>query len=189
MRVQPGLTVVAPADAGQTITMMRATWDLPGPVYIRLGKDDRPIVPGLDGRFRLGRTETVREGSDVLLLSMGGIGPVVAAAAGELAAHNASTTHMVVSSLSPAPEADLMKALLHHRLVVTVEAHYLVGGLGSMVAEIIADNGLGSTLVRCGVQATPTRVSGSQVAMERASGLTAEQICDTVLAALAGGGG
>src|SRR4029077_9179911 len=48
MRTQPNLTVIAPADHLQTRTAILATWDLPGPVYYRLGKDDRAVVPGLD---------------------------------------------------------------------------------------------------------------------------------------------
>ncbi len=186
MRVQPDLTVLAPADARQTDTMMRATWDLPGPVYIRLGKDDRTTVPGLEGRFRLGHAETVREGSGVLLISMGAISSVTAAAADELAAQETPCTHVVVSSLNPAPTADLVDALSRHRVAVTVESHYVVGGLGSLVAEVIADHGVRTRLVRCGVQATPNLVSGSQAAMERANGLSAAQISARVLDTLTG---
>jgi len=78
MRVQPDLTLVVPADAGQIAGMMDATWNLPGPVYIRLGKDDRTSVPSLDGRFQLGHVEAVRDGEDVLLISMGAISSVTA---------------------------------------------------------------------------------------------------------------
>src|SRR5439155_24565256 len=55
MRMQPGITVVAPADAGQARSALLATRDIPGPVYYRLGKEDKIVVPGLDSRFELGR--------------------------------------------------------------------------------------------------------------------------------------
>jgi len=58
MRLQPGLTVIAPADHQQARTAIAETWDLPGPVYYRLGKDDKTTVPGLDGRFALARGTT-----------------------------------------------------------------------------------------------------------------------------------
>ncbi len=180
MRVQPELTLVAPADAGQIDAMMDATWNLQGPVYIRLGKDDRTLVPNLDGRFQLGHCETVRAGTDVLLISMGAISSVTAAAADDLAAKQVSCAHVVVSSLNPAPTADLIEALQRHQVAVTVESHYLVGGLGSLVAEVIAEHSTGTRLVRCGVQTTPSLVSGSQSAMERASGLSPAQISATV---------
>jgi transketolase len=186
MRVQPSLTVVAPADAAQTHTVMSATWDLPGPVYIRLGKDDRLHVPGLEGRFRLGRAETVRDGSEVLLVAMGGIAAQAVAAADDLARRDVLCTVMIVASLNPAPADDIAEAAVRHRLVVTVESHYLVGGLGSLVAEIIAERGTAIRLVRCGVEKTPDRVSGSQAAMEHSAGLSSSQIAATVMAALEG---
>jgi len=184
MRVQPDLTLVVPADAGQIAGMMDATWNLPGPVYIRLGKDDRTSVPSLDGRFQLGHVEAVRDGEDVLLISMGAISSVTAAAADDLAANEVSCAHLVVSSLNPAPTADLVDALRRHLLVVTVESHYVVGGLGSLVAEVIAEHSTRTRLVRCGVPTTPSLVSGSQAAMERASGLSAAQISARVFGAL-----
>src|SRR5689334_9912455 len=69
MRIQPGLTVIAPADYRQTRTALLATWDLPGPVYYRLGKDDRTVVPGLEGQFELGRAQVIREGNDLLIVA------------------------------------------------------------------------------------------------------------------------
>src|ERR671918_1869880 len=74
MRIQPGLTVLCPADHQQARAALRSTWDLPGPVYYRIGKNDRATVPGLDGRFALGRSERVAEGDDALILSMGALG-------------------------------------------------------------------------------------------------------------------
>jgi len=54
LRVQPGLTIFAPADYQQTSTIFKQTWDMPGPVYYRLGKDEQTIVPGLMGKFAIG---------------------------------------------------------------------------------------------------------------------------------------
>ena len=62
MRLQPGLMVVAPADSAQAREAVIATQRVPGPVYFRLGKDDKAVVPGLGGRFELGRAERLREG-------------------------------------------------------------------------------------------------------------------------------
>src|SRR5204862_7542550 len=86
MRVQPGMTVVAPADHRQMATALRATWDLPGPVYYRIGKDDRTTVPGLDGRFALGRAERLGDGPDVALVAAGAAATEAVAAAAGLAA-------------------------------------------------------------------------------------------------------
>ena len=60
LRMQPGLTVIAPADCLQAATAIRATYDLPGPIYYRLGKDDRGVLDGLNGEFEIGRANLIR---------------------------------------------------------------------------------------------------------------------------------
>ena len=84
MRTQPGISVFAPADSKQTQTILRSTYNLEGPIYYRLGKDDRTIVSGLDGAFALGKAQVLTEGSDCLVISMGAISNEAAAAIGEL---------------------------------------------------------------------------------------------------------
>src|ERR1700738_2244053 len=80
LRVQPGITILAPADSSQATTILQKTWDLPGPVYYRLCKN-ASTVPGLEGRFELGRVQVVREGDDLLLVTMGSIATEACAAA------------------------------------------------------------------------------------------------------------
>lgn len=185
MRLQPALTVIAPADADQTRNAVLATWDLPGPVYYRLGKDDRTMVPNLNGHFELGRTSILREGDDVLLVSMGAIATEVAAAAELLASQGVQCEHRVVSSLNPAPIDDLAQALRRFRLVLTIEAHYVCGGLGSLVSEVIAEHGLGSRIVRCAVRESASSISGGQRFLERRHRLNRESLVETALLNLA----
>ena len=185
MRVQPGITVLAPADHRQMATMLRATWELPGPVYYRIGKDDRSEVPGLDGRFTCGRAEAVRSGDDVVLITIGSVAGEATAAADALATRGVRAAVLVVASVQPAPTDDLVAALRRVPLAFTVEAHYLNGGLGSLVAETIAEHGLGCRLVRCGVRTGADGVSGSQQWLHDAHGLSAGALEDAVLAGLA----
>jgi transketolase len=186
MRTQPGLTVIAPADFAQATTALNATWDLPGPIYYRFGKDDKAIVPGLDGRFELGRTQTVREGDDLLIFTCGPISVDVVAAANDLAKDGIETAVMVVASVSPVPEHDLVDALGRHRVALTVETHYVTGGLGSLVAEVIADYGMGTRLVRVGVRAGSKGRSGSTAHMHATHGLDRAGIVKAARSLLAG---
>jgi transketolase len=151
MRVQPGLTIVVPADHQQALAALAATWSLETPIYYRLGKDDSSTVPGLNGRFELGRTQRLREGEDVLLLGMGPICAAIQTAAEQLAGLGVSAATTVVASISPAPVEDLIDQLAQFRLVMAIEAHYAAGGLGSLVSEIVTDNGLGCVVKRCGI--------------------------------------
>ncbi|HEY6187696.1 MAG TPA: transketolase C-terminal domain-containing protein [Pyrinomonadaceae bacterium] len=184
MRIQPGLTVVAPADHEQAESALRATWDLPGPVYYRLGKDDKTIVPGLDGRFSLGRAEVVREGGDLLIISMGSVSSEATLAAEALAAQGINCTVMIVASLSPAPIDDLLKTLSRFGVAMTVEAHYVAGGLGSLVCETVAEQGLDCRVVRCGVRRSPDGVVGSQQFLHHVHGLTSRALVESALEAL-----
>lgn len=161
LRLLPGLTVLAPADPEQTRTMLRATWDLSGPVYYRLGKDDRLEVPALAGRFALGRTEMLREGKDVLFLVTGSLAEETLAAAEELASFGVEASVGIVATLAPPPREELAPLLSRFSLVATVEAHYVDGGLGSIVAETLAERALPCRLLRLGVAEGPDGRSGS----------------------------
>jgi transketolase len=180
MRLLPGLTVISPADHQQTRSALLATHDVPGPIYFRLGKDDRTVVPSLDGRFTLGKVEILGDGRDVVLVTMGGIASQAAAALSSLADQGILATLVVVSTLSPPPEEDLARLLADFSLAVTVEAHSAAGGVGSLVAEVVAEVGLRCRVVRCGVRSDLHGVSGSQKYLEQRHGLSAAAIADAV---------
>ena len=171
MRTQPGLSVIAPADFEQTRAALLATWDSKAPVYYRLGKDDRSTMPGLEGRFSPGRVQQVRDGDDLLIFTCGPISLEVAAAAESLSKDGVECAVVVVASINPVPEKDIAEALGRHRVALTVETHYVTGGLGSMVAEIAADHGLGTRLVRLGVRTGTDGRSGSAAHMHARFGL------------------
>ena len=186
MRTQPGLTVVAPADFEQAGAALRASWDLPGPVYYRIGKDEKSAVPGLKGRFELGRAQTVRKGDDLLIFTCGPISIEVAEAAQDLSTNGIEATVVVVASVSPVPENDLVEVLSRHRVALTVETHSVTGGLGSLVAEVIADHGIGTRLVRLGVRTGNKGRSGSAAHMHARHGLDKAGIVKAARSLLAG---
>ena len=159
-------------------TALRSTWELPGPVYYRLGKNDKTFIAGLNGNFELGRAQIVREGRDLLFITMGAITSEVVQAAETLASSGVSCTVAVVASVNPAPVADLIELLGRFPLALTVEAHYITGGLGSMVAEIIADHGLGCKIVRCGIHQAPNGLGGSQVYLQDQYNISAGKLVE-----------
>lgn len=184
LRIQPGITVIAPADSAQTATAMRATADLPGPIYYRLGKNDKLSVPGLDGRFEAGRIQVVREGSDMLIVSMGAVAVEAVAAAEQLATQGISCAVAVVAMLNPAPVDDLAALLARYPLAITAEAHYVVGGVGSLVSEVIAEAGLHCRVIRGGVRVTPTGMTGSTAYFYDQAGISVAQLVQTAQHAL-----
>ena len=181
MRLQPGITIVIPADCNQVRLALLSTWNLSGPVYYRLGKNDQIVIPELGGRFALDRAEMIRQGKDLLFISVGSITTEVMAATEILAAQGIECAVMVVSSFNPAPVEDLAQALAHYRLAVTVEAHYISGALGSLVSEVVAERQLLCRIVRCGVRTNPTGVIGSERYLRHTEGLSSERLAETIL--------
>ena len=177
MRAQRDLAVVVPADHNQAATAIRATWDLPAPMYLRLGKDDQSEIPGLGGRFRLGRAQVVREGRDLLVVAMGPVASTAVGAAEILAESAIECAVVVVASVSPAPVEDLVRAMTGRSAVLTIEAHSVVGGVGTLVCEIAAEAGLGTKVVRCGVGAASGdgRV-GNEAYLAAANGISIDDL-------------
>jgi transketolase len=183
LRMQPGLHVIAPADHEQCRAAVLATHGLPGPAYLRLGKDETYAVPGLAGRYESGRAHLVRRGADALFIALGPSVSLALKAADQLVARGLESAVLAVASVSPAPTQDIVDQLSAHPFAITVEAHYTVGGLGSLVCEAAAGAGSACRIVRCGVSRSPAGEQGDQAFMHRLHGFSPEQLAEAVLAA------
>ena len=185
LRTFPGLTVVIPADSPQTTTALLKTSQIDGPVYYSLGKDDRTLVPGLDGRFELARVQVVTEGKDIAIVTMGSIAPEAVAAAADLAGQGIGAAVIVVSSFNPDPEKDLAEILSQFRHAISVEAQTISGGLAACVGLQIARHGLACRLHPLAVQESPDGTTGSPADRWRKYSLDRVSIIQTALGALA----
>jgi transketolase len=183
MRVQPNITTIAPADTAQAQTALLAVWDLPRPLYLRIAKTS-DLVPGLDGGFELGRAAKIGDGADVAIVALGSAAANAVAAAEQLRAEGIEATVGVVSSLNPDPVEDLVTLLGRVPLAVTIEEHYLNGGVGSLVSELVAERGLDCRVVRFGVREMPRGAVGSEQFLQQANSLTPDDVTATVLQAL-----
>ena len=101
LRTLPGLGIIVPADSPQAEMAIRRTWDADGPLYYSLGKDDKALVPGLNGRFARGHVETIGAGRDIAVVAMGSIAVEAAAAVDALARRGVDATLLIVSSFNP----------------------------------------------------------------------------------------
>jgi transketolase len=183
MRAQPELTTLAPADADQARRAVGACGALARPVYLRLERDGT-AVPGLHGRFAVGRAELIGGGTDAAIVSVGSVAHEAVEAAERLGADGVDATVVVVSSFNPSPADDLARLFEQVPVVVTVEAHYVDGGLGSLVSEVVAGRGLGCRVVRCGIAQVPRGQSGSREHLLAAHGLAGRQVAASALRAL-----
>ena len=184
LRIQPGITIITPADYEQARSAFLKTCHLPGPIYYRLSKDDQAIVPELDGYFELGRAKCIGKGRDLLIIAMGAIAGEAYSAIKDLRNQGIGAALMVVASISPPPMDDLRDALSGYRLALTVEAHYITGGIGSMVSEVIAESGVRCKLVRCGIEEQMDGFVGSQRCLYDKYGLSGRMIVERAVTAL-----
>ncbi|MEU5978907.1 transketolase C-terminal domain-containing protein [Streptomyces sp. NPDC047315] len=139
MRTLPNMTVVVPGDAATTADLFRQSLDLPGPVYLRLGRNSVPDLP--EGPpVLLGRAQWLRRGTDIALAACGPH-PVQAAvaAAEQLAEEGISASVLHVHTVKPLDVAALMEAAGDSRTVVTVEEHWRTAGFGAAVAEALSE--------------------------------------------------
>jgi len=181
-RTQPGMTVLAPADPAQTRSVVRATRQIAGPAYLRIGKGGNPEIPGLEGRFAFGRPELVRTGRDVLLLACGTIA-YEATKAAELLTGDGIDAALALMAHLPFGGAEALKDLLgRFRCVTTVEEGFATGGLGSLVAETIAEGNLPCRLKIQAVTQPLVGSFGSEGYMRARCGLDAPGIARAVRA-------
>jgi len=151
MRAMPGMTVLAPADSFECVAMVRWATETPGPVYLRLARDAGRDVFDADYRFVPGRVALLRAGGDVLLVSTGPQTGRCLEAAGLLAAQGISAGVLHVPSIKPLDEESLLDAARAARLLVSVEEHSVLGGLGGLLAEIVSGH-RPQRLVRIGLE-------------------------------------
>lgn len=179
MRVLPGMTVVVPADSDQTELAVRQTCDLPGPLYLRLGKAATPslteILPGAPP-FRFGLAQPLRAGRDLLIVACGPH-PVLAAvrAAGLLAGHGIDAAVLNLHTLRPLDVDGLVAAATPVAAVITVEEHWRSGGLGAAVAETLAEH-VPTRIARIGMPDMFVDQVGGQEYLLRHYGITDTEI-------------
>ena len=139
MRAMPDMTVVAPADAIEGEAIIRWATEYEGPVYVRLARDASPNVFDEQYRFVPGKTISLKEGSDVLLISTGPQSVRCLQAAELLHGQGISAGVLHVPSIKPVNKEEIVSAAKKAKVVVTVEEHTIYGGLGGLVAEILSE--------------------------------------------------
>jgi transketolase len=183
MRALPNMTVVAPGDPVETALATRAIIEWPGPCYLRLGKAGEPIVHKTSPNFQIGKAIVVRDGSDVTLIAAGGILYNTVQAAEELAQQGIQARVLSMHTLKPLDTEVVLTAAQQTKAIITVEEHGIIGGLGSAVAEVLAEmQGNFRPFRRLSVGDSFLRVTGDQEYLRQACGLSTEAICKAVQA-------
>lgn len=186
MRSIPNMTVLSPADSVEAVKAAEALVELDGPAYLRLtGGLNCPMVYKEDYQFEIGKGIVLREGQDAAVIAVGTMVSEALKAAEELEKAGISCTVVDMHTIKPLDKDLLQKLFAGHRLIVTVEEHSTIGGLGSAVAEYKA--GLSDTprQIMIGLPDAFGKAGEYQYLLEQ-YGLTANNIARAIERALEG---
>ena len=137
MRAIPNMTVLVPVDAVETRKMVQAMIDWDGPVYIRINRNELPVITDPDSDYEIGKLQVVRNGSDIAVFANGVMVSKALAAAEELAKTGISVKVINASTVKPLADEEVLAHVEGCRGAVTAEEHSVIGGLGSAIAEAL----------------------------------------------------
>ena len=177
LRGLPGITIIQPSDDATTQAAVRFAAEHDGPVYLRLTRQKLPTLYRNEAVFQCGRGIIVKEGQGLALIASGGTVGESLKASEELSDLNPWVVDM--HTVKPIDRA-LVKSLAHKcKWIVTVEDHNIVGGLGTAVAEVLAEEGYAGRMLRIGIQDTYAE-SGSPEGLYEKYGLSGHKIAERV---------
>ena len=180
MRSIPEITVVSPADMTEVVKALMAAAEADYPMYIRLTGDmNQAPVYSDDYDFEIGKAVVLQEGTDIAIVSTGVVTSNVIKAAHQLQEKGLSCSVINMHTVKPLDEAALDKVSAA-RLIVTVEEHSVLGGLGSAVSEYLSAKRNSPPVLRIGVRDFYPH-AGSYAALLKECGLDPDGIADTVL--------
>ena len=179
-RLLPDLTVLVPADATEAYQAVIAAAEVEGPVYIRLGRYPTPVLFDETYRFEIGAVPKMRQGDDVVIYAAGIMTSLALDAATILTGKGIEAAVLNVPTIKPLHTAAILDAAAGKRLAVTMEEHWISGGLGSALAETLSEVRGMPPLLRIGVE---DRFGQSATADELLAhyGLTPDKMVETIL--------
>ena len=155
MRAMPHMTVICPCDGVETYHAVKAAYDIPGPVYIRINRGfDQIIYKNIDDcKFVPGKATLMNDGTDITVIACGSCVYQAQQAAQMMEADAGIKVRVLnMHTIKPVDEEAVMAALTETRRIITVEDHSVVGGLGSAVADVVVKSGKACVLRMLGHQ-------------------------------------
>lgn len=183
LRALPGVTVFTPGDPHEVEAVVPVMLRTPGTCYLRLGRGGEPFLhegPLMD--WQIPQALTLRQGTDVALLSAGGILTQTVHAAELLADRGVSAEVVSFPCIKPIDTEKILELAHRFRHLVAVEEHDITGGFGSAVSEVLAEAGTGCKLHRIGMPDVYACIVGTQQYLRSEYHMDDEAICQRTLA-------
>lgn len=151
LRTIPNMTVIMPADYWAARKLVRAAAEFDGPVYLRFTRDAIPVIYAENDTFEIGKANQLRDGSDVAIIANGDTVRLALEAAETLAAAGISARVLDMHTIKPLDVEAVHACVADIGKIITVEDHNILNGLGSAVADVVAESN-GALLRRVGIQ-------------------------------------
>ena len=177
MNALPNMTVIVPADATETKKAVLACVDIPGPVYIRVGRAKTDIIYDDDYVFTPGKAHVLRQGKDITIFAMGIMVAKALKAAEILASEGIDCSVVNVSTIKPLDRDTVIAEAKNKKGIITCEEHSVMGGLNSVISQVLSYEGIGVKCVPVAVMDVFGE-SGTADALLEKHGLTAESIAE-----------
>ena len=181
MRTLPDMTVIAPGDPWEAENAVKKSVDIDGPVYIRLAKNREPILSDVNADFSIGKVNIYREGEDITLITTGNTYELGTEITDLLLAQGIKAELANMHTIKPFDSGYIQGKLLAGKPIFTLEEHNIIGGLGSAVAEIIAESRCNPVFKRFAIPDKYSHYVGSQNYIRSQWGLTKEKIAGSII--------
>lgn len=162
MRALPNMKVFTPCDSISAEAIAQDICKINGPCYVRLERGGEPEIFSKNEKFEIGKLKEIRKGYDIAVITIGTVINEAIKAADILREQNNYISVYSVYSLKPIDKEQILEIAKKYKYIITVEEHQIIGGLGSTIAEIIAENNMITKIIRLGLNDEFTSVVGTQ---------------------------
>lgn len=180
LRALPNLTILCPASPTEVKKATKAAYEYVGPVYLRLGTNREPEIYEKDYVFQIGKAVTLREGKDVTLIGTGSILKDILDVTVQLEDEGISARVINMHTIKLVDKETIIRAVEETGRVIAVEDHNIIGGLGSAIAEVIAEYDMGTKFRRVGLNGF-SEGYGTYEEVKKNNYICKNEIIDTIM--------
>lgn len=182
MRSLPNMSIVVPADPLEAEVLANISSEYLGPLYIRLGRTGEPIIHDKTPSLEIGKAMLMREGKRIALFAIGNMVYIGKQVADSLQKRGLDTTLINMHTLKPLDVETILQVATTHEAIFSLEEHNIHGGLGSAIAEVLAENRCGCYFKRFGIPEKLGNYIGNADYLRVQYGITPEKIYENIVA-------
>ena len=184
LRILANLTIICPGDPIETELAVKKAIEIKGPVYIRLGRAGEAIVHDKRPKFSIGKGLIIKEGKDITIIATGNMLGIGLEVSKKLKNRGISVRLISMHTIKPFDSEIIIDSVKKTKAIFSLEEHSIIGGLGSAVSEVLAENKISTRFKRLGVPDRFTKEIGDQEYMRKVNGLSIDSIVEVILKSL-----